>query len=57
MSESDESDDEIRELKRRFDEKILSVLRTNHLSCRLKMRRSELRETSAKNKTPVRILR
>ena len=30
MSESDESDDEIRELKRRFDEKILSVLRTNH---------------------------
>ena len=26
----DESDEEIRELKRRFDEKILSVLRTNH---------------------------
>ena len=26
----DESDEEIRELKRRFDEKILSILRTNH---------------------------
>jgi len=30
MSESDESDDEIRELKRRFDENILPVLMKNN---------------------------
>ena len=52
----DESDEEIRELKRRFDEKN-SPHSEDKPSCRLKMRRSELRETSAKNKIPVGILR
>ena len=87
----DESDEEIRELKRRFVSDVIlspfwgwewwvmsesdesdqdrdqgtkaqvwwkdSLCSEDKPFCRLKMRRSELRETSAKNKTPVGILR